>query len=87
MARLPQATFALLLSLLPATATLIGILVLHQILDLLEIVGILLVASGVALHREAEAQPGEQARRKPLPKKRFPKQEGEAVSVHGEGRP
>jgi inner membrane transporter RhtA len=87
MARLPQATFALLLSLLPASATVIGVVVLRQMPGLIEIVGILLVACGVALHREVEAQPGEQASRKSLPEKRFPKQEGEAVSVHGEGRP
>ena len=52
MARLPRATFALLLSLLPASATVIGILVLHQIPTLLELVGVLLVAGGIALHRE-----------------------------------
>jgi inner membrane transporter RhtA len=56
MARLPRATFALLLSLLPASAALIGIVVLHQIPQLPEIVGILLVAGGVALHKEAEAR-------------------------------
>jgi inner membrane transporter RhtA len=54
MARLPRATFALLLSLLPASATVIGVLVLHQIPTLVESIGILLVAGGVALHREAE---------------------------------
>jgi inner membrane transporter RhtA len=52
MARLSRATFALLLSLLPASATLIGILVLRQIPTIMEGVGILLVAGGVALHRE-----------------------------------
>ena len=57
MARLPRATFALLLSLLPASAALIGILVLRQIPTLVEIAGILLVAGGVALHRESEAAP------------------------------
>ena len=51
MARLPRATFALLLSLLPASATMIGIIVLRQIPTLVEIVGILLVAVGVALHQ------------------------------------
>jgi inner membrane transporter RhtA len=54
MARLPRATFALLLSLLPASAALIGVLVLHQIPTLIEVVGILLVAVGVALHKEKE---------------------------------
>lgn len=53
MARLPRATFALLLSLLPASATLIGVVVLRQLPTPLEIAGILLVAGGVALHQEA----------------------------------
>lgn len=57
MARLPRATFALLLSLLPASAAVIGVVVLRQIPTPVEIAGILLVASGVALHREAEALP------------------------------
>lgn len=57
MARLPQATFALLLSLLPASAAIIGVVVLRQIPTLIDIVGILLVAGGVLLHKEAEAQP------------------------------
>jgi inner membrane transporter RhtA len=57
MARLPRATFALLLSLLPASAAMIGILVLHQIPTPIEAAGILLVAGGVALHKEAETRP------------------------------
>lgn len=56
MARLERATFALLLSLLPASAAIIGIVVLRQIPQLPEVVGILLVAGGVALHKEAEAR-------------------------------
>jgi inner membrane transporter RhtA len=51
MARLPRATFALLLSLLPATATAIGILLLDQIPTAHEMMGIALVIGGVALHR------------------------------------
>jgi inner membrane transporter RhtA len=51
MARLPRATFALLLSLLPATASLIGLLVLHQVPSAIEVAGIVLVVAGVALHR------------------------------------
>lgn len=51
MARLPRATFALLLALLPATATLIGVLVLRQIPTHAEMTGIALVIAGVALHR------------------------------------
>ena len=56
MARLPRATFALLLSLLPASAALIGVVVLRQIPTSIEIIGILLVAAGVALHKEAEVR-------------------------------
>lgn len=52
MARLSRSTFALLLSLLPASATVIGILVLRQVPAPVEIVGILLVAGGIALHQE-----------------------------------
>ena len=52
MARLPRATFALLLSLLPATASAIGLLVLHQIPEPVELAGIGLVVLGIALHRE-----------------------------------
>lgn len=51
MARLPRATFALLLSILPATATAIGFFVLKQVPTLLELAGIGLVIVGVALHR------------------------------------
>jgi inner membrane transporter RhtA len=63
MARLSRATFALLLSLLPASAAIIGIIVLRQIPTPLEAAGILLVAGGVALHKESE----------PLPKNRTEK--------------
>jgi inner membrane transporter RhtA len=51
MARLPRATFALMLTLLPATATIVGAVVLSQMPTLAEITGILLVAAGVYLHR------------------------------------
>ena len=51
MARLPRASFALLLSLLPASATVVGILVLRQTPSLPELGGIALVIGGVALHR------------------------------------
>ena len=52
MARLPRATYALLVSLLPATATAIGIVVLGQIPTAVEVAGVGLVIAGVALHRE-----------------------------------
>jgi len=51
MARLPRATFALMLSLLPAIAVGIGALVLGQIPAGIEIVGILLIMFGVAMHQ------------------------------------
>lgn len=51
MARLPRASFALMLALLPATAVAIGILMLGQVPTAAEIVGIGLVITGVALHR------------------------------------
>jgi inner membrane transporter RhtA len=51
MARLPRASFALLLSLLPATASVVGILVLRQIPSAAEVAGVALVIVGVALHR------------------------------------
>jgi len=54
MARLARPTFALLLSLLPASAAVIGVVILHQIPTFLEVTGILLVAAGVALHTERD---------------------------------
>jgi inner membrane transporter RhtA len=53
MRRLPRASFALLLSLLPASATAIGLLVLHQSPSAADLLGIALVIGGVALHRVA----------------------------------
>nr|WP_246221473.1 EamA family transporter [Phytoactinopolyspora mesophila] len=52
MARLARATYALLVSILPATATLIGIVVLTQIPTFAEAFGVGLVIVGVAIHRE-----------------------------------
>lgn len=51
MARLPRATFALLLALLPATATGVGLLVLRQRPHPAELAGIALVVVGVAAHQ------------------------------------
>ena len=53
MARLSRASFALLLSLLPATASAIGVIVLHQIPSVAELFGIAFIIAGVAIHREA----------------------------------
>jgi inner membrane transporter RhtA len=52
MARLPRSTYALLVSLLPATATVIGIVVLSQIPSHVEVLGVALVVGGVAVHRD-----------------------------------
>ena len=55
MARLPRASFALMLTILPASATIIGAIVLGQVPSLRELSGIALVMAAVALHRPAEA--------------------------------
>jgi inner membrane transporter RhtA len=52
MARLPRATFSLMLALLPATATVIGLIVLGQVPTMRDLAGIGLVILGVALHRD-----------------------------------
>jgi len=51
LARLVRATYALMVSLLPAIATIIGVLVLAQVPSGAEIAGVCLVIGGVALHR------------------------------------
>lgn len=53
LARLSRGHFALMLALLPATATVIGLLVLAQVPAPAEVAGIAMVAAGVALHKEA----------------------------------
>ena len=53
MARLSKATFALMLSLLPATACLVGIVVLRQVPSISELSGVGAVIAGVALKRSA----------------------------------
>jgi inner membrane transporter RhtA len=52
LARISRATYALMVSLLPATATVIGIVVLDQLPTWAEVAGVALVVAGVALHRE-----------------------------------
>ena len=52
MARLSRATYALMVSLLPATATVIGILVLTQVPSATEALGVGLVVAAVAVHRD-----------------------------------
>jgi inner membrane transporter RhtA len=57
MARLARATYALFVSLLPACAVVVGVVVLRQIPTTLELAGIGLVMLAVSIHRE----PGEAA--------------------------
>jgi inner membrane transporter RhtA len=56
MSRLPRASFALMLALLPATATLIGVMVLAQIPSGQDMIGVLLVMSGIAIHKPTEPE-------------------------------
>ncbi len=53
MSRLPRASFALLLALLPATATIIGVIVLAQVPSVKDVLGVLVVMLGVAVHKPA----------------------------------
>jgi inner membrane transporter RhtA len=62
MARLERATYALLVSLLPATAIAIGVVVLGQVPSRIELAGVALVIVAVAVHRERSAEPPEVAR-------------------------
>jgi inner membrane transporter RhtA len=57
LARLPRATYALMVSLLPATATVIGVVVLAQVPSPRELAGVALVVVGVGLHRAPVASP------------------------------
>jgi inner membrane transporter RhtA len=52
LARISRATYALMVSLLPATATVIGVVVLAQIPSVTEVAALGLVIAGVAIHRE-----------------------------------
>ena len=51
MARLPRSSFALMLALLPATATVIGVVVLRQFPTPAELAGVAFVVIGVAVHQ------------------------------------
>ena len=57
MERLPRATYALMVSLLPATAAVIGVIVLGQVPTAAEVAGVSLVVAGVGLHRAPEPVP------------------------------
>jgi inner membrane transporter RhtA len=53
MARLTRSAYALMVALLPATATVVGVLVLAQIPTAVELAGVALVVAGVAVRRDA----------------------------------
>jgi inner membrane transporter RhtA len=55
MSRMARSTYALMVALLPATATVIGIVVLAQLPTALEALGVALVIIGVAVHRDTDA--------------------------------
>ena len=57
MRRLARSTYSLMVSLLPATATVIGVLVLAQVPSWAEVTGVALVVTGVALHRAPAVRP------------------------------
>lgn len=52
MARLPRATFALMLALLPTAATVMGLVLLHQVPTWQDLAGIGLVIIGILLHHD-----------------------------------
>lgn len=55
MSRLPRSSFALLLALLPASATIIGVIVLQQIPGFADLAGVALVMLGIAIHQPPRA--------------------------------
>jgi inner membrane transporter RhtA len=59
MRRLPRPTYALMVSLLPATATVIGLLVLAQVPTPAELAGVAGVIAAIAIHREPATEPVE----------------------------
>jgi inner membrane transporter RhtA len=56
MARLSRATYSLMVALLPATAVVIGVIVLGQLPSAAELVAVGLVIAGVAVHRDNEPE-------------------------------
>jgi inner membrane transporter RhtA len=55
MARLARATYALFVALLPATATVVGVIVLQQLPSLVDVCGIALVMAGIVVHQASAA--------------------------------
>lgn len=84
MRRLPRATYALMVSLLPATATVIGVAVLAQIPSLAELAGVGLVIGGVAIHRAPPEPPLRTARVAPAAPSALASARGAAAARHSE---
>jgi inner membrane transporter RhtA len=59
MRRLPRATYALMIALLPATATVIGVLVLTQIPTPIDLIGVALIIIAVAVHKARTEHDGQ----------------------------
>lgn len=57
MRRLPRHTYALMVALLPATATVIGLLVLSQVPTLIELVGVGFIIVAVIVHQDQQSTP------------------------------
>jgi inner membrane transporter RhtA len=57
MARLSRATYSLMVALLPATATVVGVVVLAQVPTTIELAGVVLVVTAMAAHRERAREP------------------------------
>jgi inner membrane transporter RhtA len=62
MSRMPRATFALMLALLPLFATVIGATVLRQLPTTLDLLGIASVVAGIALHQAPSDDRSEEGR-------------------------
>jgi inner membrane transporter RhtA len=84
MAKLTRAAYSLMVSLLPATATVVGLIVLTQVPSLVDALGIALVIAGVALHREPTPQPDAPPSPPPRP---YPATKPTPVASGSRGRP
>jgi inner membrane transporter RhtA len=62
MARVARATYALMVALLPATAAIIGVIVLAQVPSAREAVGVALVVAGVGLHQRSSVSSARSSR-------------------------
>ena len=70
MSRLPRSSFALLLALLPSTATVIGMVVLAQVPTWQDLAGLALVTAGILTHRAGRRSDDERGVSEPTPRRR-----------------